>query len=139
MNSDVIKANWSPKFCFFEKIQNCFILKDISHDIYQRVVTFESDTGNKKSVPLRGYYLPQQIEKIIFNIAQHISSISSSKFNIERTEMLFKLDPGGKLWFLLASHLKFKNTSLNPKIRDEGLSTFRVNLQDLKSVTRIPQ
>ncbi len=39
----VIRGIWGPTVCLFEKIENRNFINDKQQDIYQRVLTFESE------------------------------------------------------------------------------------------------
>lgn len=39
----IIRAIWSPSLCLFEKIENLNSINDKKQDLYQRVLTFESE------------------------------------------------------------------------------------------------
>ena len=45
---DIIKANWSPKICLFEKIEAVTRINDAKHDIYDRVLTFEAENFHSR-------------------------------------------------------------------------------------------
>jgi len=45
---DVIKAQWSPKLCLFEKIESLTKINDKKYDIYDRVLTFEAENFHSK-------------------------------------------------------------------------------------------
>ena len=48
MRIDIIKANWSPKLCLFEKIEALTKINDPKFDIYDRALTFEAQKYHSK-------------------------------------------------------------------------------------------
>lgn len=82
----VIRAIWSPKLIMYEKKESIKKINDLRYDFYERVFTFEAEDFHSKTgspvhwldkltticllVPLRGYVLPNKLQRICHNIAQ---------------------------------------------------------------------
>lgn len=66
----VIKAIWGPKLCLFEKIESIHDINNKALDLYERAMVIEGKTYHTRNVPLRGYVLPNLLEKMCYNVAQ---------------------------------------------------------------------
>jgi hypothetical protein len=66
----VIKTTWGPNLCLFEKKECLKKIGDLKYDLYERVFTYEAEDYHSRIVPLRGYILPNKIEKLSYIIVQ---------------------------------------------------------------------
>ena len=66
----IIKTTWGPNLCLFEKKECIKKIGDMKYDLYERVFTYEAEDYHSKIVPLRGYILPNKIEKLSYIIVQ---------------------------------------------------------------------
>jgi len=102
----IIKANWSPKLCLFEKIESLTRINDTRFDIYDRALTFEAQKYHSREGPLRGYVLPNKVQRICANISQHVQNVSFESILIARMILHFKVDENSRIWLLLCTSLR---------------------------------
>lgn len=104
--NEMIRAIWSPKVCLLERSVNKLYLHDTGYGLYERCITYEGPEAYSTSVPLRGPVLAGQTQKLTETIAQHISEVTFSQFQISRLVLNFKVDSRDKLWVLYSSSVR---------------------------------
>ena len=134
----IYRITWSPKLSLFEKCSNLRKLNDKHYDIYERVVTYDGEEFQSKTEPLKGRLLPEKMEQMALNIAEHVSNITLEKVKIIRMILNFKVDKKDRIIFLWCSSLRIdqgqKKTKLN-NVNNKSLS-IKIN-SDKTNETRI--
>jgi hypothetical protein len=102
----VIKVVWSPMMCFLEKRENNKRIQDEKLDLYERAVTMEAKEYQCTTTPLRGYLIPNSLEKLTEAVAKHVRMVTSDQADVKRLCLIFKMDPQERLWFLYCSSLR---------------------------------
>jgi len=85
---------------------------DQRFDLYQRAPTVDGCEMNTRKKSIRGHILPNLIDKLCFNIAQHLRSVAEDKILVDRLTLHFKIDPKGMLNFLFCSYIHFTDQTL---------------------------
>ncbi|CAM9289274.1 unnamed protein product, partial [Ectocarpus fasciculatus] len=104
--NEMIRAIWSPKVCLLERSINKIYLHDTGYGLYERCITYEGPEAYSTSVPLRGPVLAGHTQKVTEAIAQHISEVTFSQYQISRLVLNLKVDSRDKLWVLYASSVR---------------------------------
>ena len=135
------RLTWSPKLSLFEKCTNLRKIEDKHFDIYERAVTYDGEEFQTKTEPIKGYHIPQRIEKIGLNIVNHVSNITLEKIKIIRLILNFKIDRKDRIIFLWCSSLRILNTSnmFNPRIlsmkeQAKNANNFFTKQQNIKEI-----
>lgn len=79
------------------------------YDQYERVLTYEGPDYHSRVVPLRGYLLPNHIEKVCHFVVQHINAISSETVDVRRLVLLCKIDKHDNIYLLHCSYLSLES------------------------------
>ena len=85
---------------------------DQRFDLYQRAPTVDGCEMNTRKKSIRGSILPSLIDKLCFNIAQHLRSVAEDKILIDRLTLHFKIDQRGMMNFLFCSYIHFSDQTL---------------------------
>lgn len=104
--NEMVRAIWSPKVCLLERAVNKIYLHDTGYGLYERCITYEGPEAYSSSVPLRGPVLAGHVQKLTETIAQHISEVTFSQYQISRLVLNFKVDSRDKLWVLYSSSVR---------------------------------
>jgi hypothetical protein len=116
----VIRAEWSPHFCFFEKKVSKHPVNSTKYDIYERCATFDGKPYMSKSFPVNGSIIKNVIEKWINDIITHVKSTSSDLFNLNRIIINFTIDAQSRLNLLYCSSIRCDNVDLPEKARGKS-------------------
>jgi len=120
-NNFVLRINWSPKLCVFEKSVNNHPVHKRDIDVYERACTFEGPANYATSHKVRSEYITHQLITQANSIAYHIQNITFELKVIDRMVLNFKVDKQGRMWFLWCSSLRVKGSEIEemPKIQDK--------------------
>ncbi len=100
LHNETIRCIWGPKLCLFERCINRHKLYDKSIDLYKRVLTYEVEKMQQNMEPLVGRVVPQRLEISTNNIVEHIQSITSDRFKIQRLVVNYRVDEKDQIWLL---------------------------------------
>ena len=126
-HNTIYRITWSPKLSLFEKCSNLRKLYDKHFDIYERAVTYDGEEFQSKIEPLKGRLLPEKMQQIALNIAEHVSNITLEKIKIIRMILNFKVDKNDRIIFLWCSSLRI----------EQGQRKKNLNSLDNKSLSKI--
>ncbi|EAR94903.2 hypothetical protein TTHERM_01028860 (macronuclear) [Tetrahymena thermophila SB210] len=98
-NNSVIQVTWNREFYLSQKISNPNQINDTNLDIYQRVITFESD-NQSLTTDLKGHAINSYFQTKIEEIVKHVENTYEKPITISLFKGIFKIDPKGKIWFL---------------------------------------
>ena len=133
----IYRITWSPKLSLFEKCSNLRKLNDKHFDIYERAVTYDGEEFQSKIEPLKGRLLPERMQQIALNIAEHVSNITLEKIKIIRMILNFKVDKKDRIIFLWCSSLRIDQGQRKKNlINVDNKSLSKINT-DKASETRI--
>ena len=133
----IYRITWSPKLSLFEKCSNLRKLNDKHFDIYERAVTYDGEEFQSKIEPLKGRLLPERMQQIALNIAEHVSNITLEKIKIIRMILNFKVDKKDRIIFLWCSSLRIDQGQRKKNlINVDNKSLSKIN-NDKASETRI--
>lgn len=113
----VIRATWSPYFCFYEKKVAKHYINDKKFDIYERCSTFDGKPYMPKSFGVNSCTIKSTIEKYITNIVSHVQSTSSDFFSINRIVLNFTVDDKSRLNLLFCSSIRCDNVEVDDKFK----------------------
>jgi hypothetical protein len=132
--NELIRAIWSPKVCLLERSINTRYLHDTGYGLYERCITYEGPEAYSTSAPLRGPVLAGHCQKLTESIAQHISEVTFSQFQIARIVLNFKVDSRDKLWLLYSSSVRCHSL---PGLADNDPNPVR-SLLNIENTISIP-
>ncbi|KAL4505143.1 hypothetical protein ABPG72_016210 [Tetrahymena utriculariae] len=98
-NNSVIQVTWNREFYLSQKISNPNQINDTNLDIYQRVITFESD-NQSITTDLKGHAINSYLQTKMEEIVKHVENTYEKPITISLFKGIFKIDPKGKIWFL---------------------------------------
>ena len=105
------RLTWSPKLSLYEKCANIRKITDLHYDIYERAVTYDGEEFQTKTEPVKGNHLPERMQQVAVNIANHVSNITLEKVKIVRMILNFRMDKKDRLLFLWCSSLRIEEGS----------------------------